>query len=245
MIGHTQPRRIAARTRGRADRRGAGRPSSATRSATRCASPTGRAPTRRVKLMTDGILLAEIQRDRLLRRYDTMIIDEAHERSLNIDFLLGYLRAAAAAAPRPEGRSSPRPPSTPSGSPQHFATVHAGADHRGVRAHLPGRDALPPAGRASDDDDGRRARRPRPDARRSSTPSHELRARGAGRRAGLPVRRARDPRHRRGARGRAEPAAAPRSCRCTPGCPPPSSTGSSRRTPAGGSCWPPTSPRRR
>ena len=46
----------------------------------------------RVKLMTDGILLAELQRDRLLRRYDTIIIDEAHERSLNIDFLLGYLK---------------------------------------------------------------------------------------------------------------------------------------------------------
>src|SRR6202020_547703 len=45
-----------------------------------------------VKLMTDGILLAEIQRDRRLMRYDTLIIDEAHERSLNIDFLLGYLR---------------------------------------------------------------------------------------------------------------------------------------------------------
>ena len=46
----------------------------------------------RIKLMTDGILLAELQRDRDLRRYDTIIIDEAHERSLNIDFLLGYLR---------------------------------------------------------------------------------------------------------------------------------------------------------
>ena len=46
----------------------------------------------RVKVMTDGILLAEIQRDRQLRRYDTIIIDEAHERSLNIDFLLGYLK---------------------------------------------------------------------------------------------------------------------------------------------------------
>ena len=45
-----------------------------------------------VRLMTDGILLAEIQRDRDLRRYDTIIIDEAHERSLNIDFLLGYLK---------------------------------------------------------------------------------------------------------------------------------------------------------
>src|SRR5690606_793083 len=46
----------------------------------------------RIKVMTDGILLAEIQRDRDLRRYDTLIIDEAHERSLNIDFILGYLR---------------------------------------------------------------------------------------------------------------------------------------------------------
>src|SRR5699024_1436827 len=45
----------------------------------------------RVKLMTDGILLAEIQHDRMLRQYDTLIIDEAHERSLNIDFMLGYL----------------------------------------------------------------------------------------------------------------------------------------------------------
>src|SRR4029453_18364821 len=45
-----------------------------------------------VKVMTDGILLAEIQNDRMLRRYDTLIIDEAHERSLNIDFILGYLR---------------------------------------------------------------------------------------------------------------------------------------------------------
>src|SRR5262249_44893059 len=45
-----------------------------------------------VKLMTDGILLAEIQTDRMLRQYDTLIIDEAHERSLNIDFILGYLK---------------------------------------------------------------------------------------------------------------------------------------------------------
>jgi len=45
----------------------------------------------RIKVMTDGIVLAEIQRDRMLRRYDTIIVDEAHERSLNIDFLLGYL----------------------------------------------------------------------------------------------------------------------------------------------------------
>src|ERR687885_391301 len=49
-------------------------------------------PTTLVKLMTDGILLAEIQRDRMLTRYDTIIVDEAHERSLNIDFILGYLK---------------------------------------------------------------------------------------------------------------------------------------------------------
>ncbi|WP_230456939.1 hypothetical protein [Bordetella pertussis] len=49
-------------------------------------------PNASIKLMTDGILLAESQRDPLLRRYDTIIIDETHERSLNIDFLLGYLK---------------------------------------------------------------------------------------------------------------------------------------------------------
>ena len=91
MIGHTQPRRIAART-------------VAQRIADELGSPLGEAVgwkvrfTDRVgestycKVMTDGILLAEIQTDRMLRAYDTIIIDEAHERSLNIDFLLGYLK---------------------------------------------------------------------------------------------------------------------------------------------------------
>jgi len=90
-IGHTQPRRIAARAL-----------------ATRISEELGRelgstvgykvrfhdrvSPATRIKLMTDGMLLAEIQHDPLLQEYDTLIIDEAHERSLNIDFLLGYLR---------------------------------------------------------------------------------------------------------------------------------------------------------
>ncbi|GHF95274.1 ATP-dependent RNA helicase HrpA [Streptomyces thermodiastaticus] len=91
MIGHTQPRRIAART-------------VAERVAEELETPLGEAVGWKVrftdqvdpeatfiKLMTDGILLAEIQTDRELRAYDTIIIDEAHERSLNIDFLLGYL----------------------------------------------------------------------------------------------------------------------------------------------------------
>ncbi|MFM8929699.1 MAG: ATP-dependent RNA helicase HrpA [Betaproteobacteria bacterium] len=91
LIGHTQPRRIAAS-------------SVAKRIAEELQTPLGEVvgykvrfqdrlqPGARVKLMTDGILLAEAQGDPLLRAYDTLIVDEAHERSLNIDFLLGHLR---------------------------------------------------------------------------------------------------------------------------------------------------------
>ena len=91
LIGHTQPRRLAAR-------------SVAERIAEELGSPLGEAVGYKVrfndhtsrdayvKLMTDGILLAETQTDRFLTAYDTLIIDEAHERSLNIDFLLGYLK---------------------------------------------------------------------------------------------------------------------------------------------------------
>jgi len=91
VIGHTQPRRVAAR-------------SVAARIAQELKSELGGlvgykvrfndkvSPDSAIKLMTDGILLAEIQRDPLLKNYDTIIIDEAHERSLNIDFLLGYLQ---------------------------------------------------------------------------------------------------------------------------------------------------------
>jgi len=91
LIGHTQPRRIAART-------------VAARLAEELKVTLGSvvgyqvrfsekvSHDTRVKVMTDGILLAEIQRDRFLNRYDVIIIDEAHERNLNIDFLLGYLK---------------------------------------------------------------------------------------------------------------------------------------------------------
>lgn len=91
QIGHTQPRRIAAR-------------SLAARIAAELNSPLGQfvgykvrfddqvSPQAYIKLMTDGILLAETRSDRRLDHYDTIIIDEAHERSLNIDFLLGYLK---------------------------------------------------------------------------------------------------------------------------------------------------------
>jgi ATP-dependent helicase HrpA len=91
LIGHTQPRRLAARTVAEriAEELGVelgGAVGYSVRFTDRAGEDT------MVRLMTDGILLAEIQRDRDLRRYDTIIIDEAHERSLNIDFLLGYLK---------------------------------------------------------------------------------------------------------------------------------------------------------
>ncbi|WP_454698896.1 ATP-dependent RNA helicase HrpA [Arthrobacter humicola] len=91
LIGHTQPRRLAART-------------VAERIAEELGVEIGQevgfqvrftgevSRNTKVKLMTDGILLAEIQRDKLLRKYNAIIIDEAHERSLNIDFILGYLK---------------------------------------------------------------------------------------------------------------------------------------------------------
>ena len=91
LIGHTQPRRLAART-------------VANRIAEELKTPLGQqvgfkirfsdqvSDSTYIKLMTDGILLAEIQQDKFLNQYDTIIIDEAHERSLNIDFILGYLK---------------------------------------------------------------------------------------------------------------------------------------------------------
>jgi len=100
LIGHTQPRRIAAR-------------SVASRIAQELNSPLGEvvgykvrfndklSESSYVKLMTDGILLAETQGDKFLNAYDTIIIDEAHERSLNIDFLLGYMKWLLPKRPAP------------------------------------------------------------------------------------------------------------------------------------------------
>ena len=137
-IGHTQPRRIAART-------------VAERIAEELGSALGEvvgykvrftdqvSDTSLVKLMTDGVLLAEVQRDRLLRQYDTIIVDEAHERSLNIDFLLGYL-----------AQLLPRRPDLKIVITSATIDVDRIAKHfgdapgrRGLRPHLPGRGPLP------------------------------------------------------------------------------------------------------
>ena len=148
LIGHTQPRRIAAR-------------SVAERIASELDTELGElvgyqvrftdrtSKSSRLKLMTDGILLAELQRDRQLRKYDTIIIDEAHERSLNIDFILGYLR-----------RLLPKRPdlkviiTSATIDPERFAAHFS--DRRGKPApiievsgpDLPRRRPLPPADRA-------------------------------------------------------------------------------------------------
>jgi ATP-dependent helicase HrpA len=91
LIGHTQPRRIAATATAKRIAQELGTPiGQDVGYQVRFADKTSQGAS--IKLMTDGILLAETQRDPQLRAYDTLIIDEAHERSLNIDFLLGYLR---------------------------------------------------------------------------------------------------------------------------------------------------------
>jgi len=91
MIAHTQPRRLAARSVAAriADEMGV-EPGAEVGYAVRFSDQTG--PRTLVKLMTDGLLLTEIRRDKFLDNYDVVIVDEAHERSLNIDFLLGYLK---------------------------------------------------------------------------------------------------------------------------------------------------------
>ena len=105
--------------------------------------------------MTDGILLTEMQRDRLLLRYDTLIIDEAHERSLNIDFILGYLKQLLPRRPDlkviitsatidPERFASHFAP----GADQYGQDQQRRARHRGIRPHLPGRGAVPAACRS-------------------------------------------------------------------------------------------------
>ena len=231
-IGHTQPRRLAART-------------VAQRIADELATPLGEAvgytvrftdqasDRTLVKLMTDGILLAEIQRDRRLLRYDTLILDEAHERSLNIDFLLGLSARAAAAPAGPEGDRHLG----------HHRTravrraLRRCADRGGVRAHLPGRNPLSPIGSGGSGRRLRRSRRPGPRDRAHRDPGPDRR----------------DRRGRRGAeteppgdvlvflsgereiRDTAEALRAlertPRYCRCMRGCPPPSSSGCSSPTP--------------
>ena len=170
LIGHTQPRRIAAS-------------SVAKRIAEELHTPLGEVVGYKVrfqdrlgrdasvKLMTDGILLAETQTDPLLKAYDTIIIDEAHERSLNIDFLLGYLRQILPRRPdlkvivtsatidadrfaqhfasrkgpapgRPKVKRGPLGGQGATRSGRAWGRHGAGAGHHGLGSHFPGGAAL-------------------------------------------------------------------------------------------------------
>ncbi len=178
LIGHTQPRRVAARTIAERLAEETGTElGDAVGYAVRFTDRVG--PRALVKVMTDGILLAEIQRDRLLRRYQVLIIDEAHERSLNIDFLLGYLKQLL-----------PRRPDL------KVIITSATIDTERFAGHFDGAPVIEVSGRAYPVEMRYRPfegeeprRRPRPgqgDLRRGRRAA----SRGAGRRAGVPLRRA-------------------------------------------------------
>jgi len=225
-IGHTQPRRIAART-------------VAERISAELAVEVGTAvgyqvrftdratEDTAVKVMTDGILLAEIQHDRMLRRYDTLIIDEAHERSLNIDFLLGYLKQLL-----------PRRPDL------KLIITSATIDPERFSAHFGDAPIVEVSGRTypvevryrppEDGVDQIEAITAAVDELGLEAPGDVLVFLPASGRSGTPPTRC-----------AGTCPTAPRCCRCSPGCPRPTSTRCSRRTPAAGSCSRPTSPRRR
>ena len=136
-IGHTQPRRIAARTVAqRIARETQSELGTSIGYKIRFSDQTG--PNCHVKLMTDGILLAEIQEDRYLSRYDTLIIDEAHERSLNIDFLLGFLESTTASTAGAQGHHH----LGHDRSGAFLAALRWGAGAGGVGTYLSGRRPL-------------------------------------------------------------------------------------------------------
>ena len=242
-IGHTQPRRIAART-------------VAQRIADELHTPLGEAvgytvrftdqasDRTLIKLMTDGILLAEMQRDRRLLRYDTLILDEAHERSLNIDFLLGYLRELLPRRPDLKvivtsatiepgrfaahfggaemicgaARRSSRCPAAPTRS--RSVTAHWKSSSRTSRPRIPTTPTTRSCGRRSA---ARCAIRPRPSSTPSanSRPSHPATFWSScpvSAKSATPLRHCALLRTGRGCW---------RCCRSTPGCPRPSSSGCS------------------
>jgi hypothetical protein len=160
LIGHTQPRRIAAQAL-------------ANRISAELGTTTGdlvgyqvrfvdrTSPRTLVKLMTDGLLLRELERDPLLRRYDTLIVDEAHERNLNVDFLLGVCQRILPRRPRPQAHRH-------LGDHRDAAlrrVLRRRARHRRRGPGLAGRGALPSVRRGGR---GRLRRCPRPCATRSS-----------------------------------------------------------------------------
>ena len=204
--------------------------------------------------MTDGILLAETQTDPLLAAYDTLIIDEAHERSLNIDFLLGYLKTLLPRRPDlkvvvtsatldaerfarhfADAAGKPAPVIEVSGPvypiEMRYRPVESEALTRRCARRREGRQG-----------GGEGQSRDLMDALVDAV--DEAQRCGPGRRAGLPARRARDPRGRRGVR-KATTCPAPRSCRCSRASRRRSKRACSRPPTGAGWCCRPTSPRPR
>ena len=228
VIGHTQPRRIAARTVAERIAEELGVELGAyvgykIRFTDRSSDRTA------VKVMTDGILLAEIQRDRELRAYDTIIIDEAHERSLNIDFILGYLKQLL-----------PRRPDL------KLLITSATIDPERFSAHFDDAPIVEVSGRTYPVEV--RYRELIEDQTQGITDAvRELMSEGPGDilvfcSGEREIRDAADALKKLKLPG---PRTHSRCCPSTPGCPPPSSTGSSPRTRHVASCWPRTWRRRR
>jgi ATP-dependent helicase HrpA len=245
LIGHTQPRRIAAR-------------SVASRVAEELATPLGALVGYQVrfedqsdsntliKLMTDGILLAETQRDRYLERYDTLIVDEAHERSLNIDFLLGYLKTAAAASPDLK-----------------VIITSATIDLERFSKHFDDAPIVEVSGRTfpvdtwyrplalEQDEEGNRVEDDLTVDQAILATLDEIAAYERSESASSPgdvlvfLPGEREIRDAADMLRKAQLAATPRFCRCMRACRRPSSSAFSSPTPAGAWCWPPTSPKPR
>ena len=245
QIGHTQPRRIAART-------------VAERIASELDTELGTAvgykvrftdtssDSTLVKVMTDGILLTEMQRDRQLLRYDTLIIDEAHERSLNIDFILGYLKQLLPRRPDLKVIITSATIDPAARSVTHFAGAERQPASPRRSSRCPGGPTRSRCATGRWPTRTTRTRKPRTRSRRILDAVDRAERRGPRRHPRLPQRRAGDPGHRRRA-GRDQTAleVLPLYARL--------SAAEQHRvfdepagvTSPGGWCWPPTSRRPR
>ena len=239
QIGHTQPRRIAARSVAeRINEEIAGDAPLGGIVGYQVRFTDESSESTLVKVMTDGILLAQIQRDPMLRAYDTLIIDEAHERSLNIDFILGYLTRLL--PQRPDLKvviTSATIDSDRFATPLRTPTASLPPSSRSPGARTPSRSGTGRSRRSWS-----RAQRKKEDRDPMTAIAEavdELMRRGPRRHPRVPVGRAGDPRRR----GRAARLARPSrtrgsrtpssSCPSTAACPPPSSTACSSGTRTG------------
>ena len=242
MIGHTQPRRIAARAVAERIAEELGTElGDLVGYQVRFTDKTSKAS--RVKVMTDGILLNEMQHDKLLRRYDTLIIDEAHERSLNIDFILGYLKQIL--PQRPDLKVIITSATI---DPERFSRYFDGAPIIEVSGRTyPVEIRYRPLVEESYDDDGQVEPVTRDQTEAIEAAVDELVKEGPGDiLVFLPgEREIRDTADALKHRAEGPQRRGSTWCRCTPGSPPPSSTRSSSGTPGGASSSPPTSPRPR